>query len=83
MSAGHVKVRVFIGHRPVGFLRWLTSTDHGSECVVTPSLARATKFENSITGFKDLGMAQSIFPQPERESEKKPLLPVTFQLIKV
>lgn len=78
-----IKVRVFINHRCVGFLRQIERENQVPECLVTPSLARATKFEESMTGFKDLGMAQAAFPPPERESAKKPLMPVTFQIVKV
>lgn len=77
------KVRVFINHRCVGFLRSVPRDGGVPECLITPSLARATKFEGGIYGFKDIGMHLAAFPQPERESEKKPLMPVTFQLVRL
>ncbi len=82
-ARGGFKVRVFINHRCVGFLRALEGRDGVPECLITPNLARATRFEGGITGFKDLGMHLAAFPQPERESEKKPLMPVTFQLVRL
>jgi hypothetical protein len=59
------KVRVFVGHKQIGWLRELkVQTDSGvqSETVVTPSLAKATVYPAMEAGY-----AMALFQGPDRE----------------
>lgn len=76
------KVRVFINHKWVGFLR-LIDPRRGTdvpEAVITLNSARASRF-NDFTP----GLALAGFPQLEAETAnpRKPLMPVTFQFVRI
>ena len=67
------KVKVFISHKPIGWLRLLAG-----EVVVSPSLARATKCGSAAAG--DI---MERFEGPEAETCKTSKPVVTFQLVRI
>lgn len=68
-----VKVKVFVNHKPIGWLRLLAG-----ESVISASLAKATKF-NSETASHHM----SCFAGPDRETSRGAEPVVTFQLCRI
>lgn len=78
------KIRVYVNHKPVGFVRWLLNQEHGlRESLLATHISKATKFDNSPAGLKDIALAMTDMKAPERETVKGLDPKLTFQLINV
>lgn len=79
------KVKVFVNHKPIGWLRSVSvvqpgnlGTDTKTEHLVSPGLSKATTFCDEAAG-----EAMAAFQGPERTTSKGAEPVVTFQLCRV
>ena len=73
------KVRAYVNHRPVGFLRRVDR----EQVLLSTRIADATKFGEGYLGAQEMGESMALLKRPERENSKKPEPTLTFELIKV